>query len=41
MGLFFVVPFMVLMVQSSIGKGFKEFLVCFLPQGKLYGQNIV
>ena len=32
---------MVVKVQSSIGKGFKRFSVCFLAQGETYGQNIV
>ena len=41
MVLFSVVPYMVLKVQPSIGKGFKGFFVRFLAQGKLYGQNIV
>ena len=41
MVLFSIVPFMVLKVQSGIGKGFKGFFVCFLAQGKFCGQNIV
>ena len=41
MGLFFILPFMVLKVQSDIGKGFNEFFAGFLVQGKFYVQNIV
>ena len=41
MDLFSTVSFMVLKVQSGIGKGFKGFFACFLVQGKLYDQNVL